>query len=302
MENQQIVLITGTSSGFGNLTAKTLATHGCTVYASMRQVSGKNAEKARELQDWSRAQGVTIHPIELDVTDETSIQQAVKEISQKEGRIDVLVNNAGVGGMGLSEAYTLPVVKRLFEVNVFGVFSVTKAVLPVMRNNSSGLIVHVSSEMGRMVLPFFGVYSATKYALEALAEAWRYELAMVGIDSVIVEPGAFPTTDFTQHTIANQAEETDIVEAYGEFAVNFLPMMRQNFEQMIQSGHAPDPQLVADAILNLVQLPARERPLRTIVDPQRGAAFEPLNKMTDNFQKQMLEGMRLGHLYSLRKQ
>ena len=143
--------------------------------------------------------------------------------------------------MGLSEAYTLPVVKRLFEANVFGVFSVTKAVLPVMRQQRSGLVVHVSSELGRMTMPFSGIYSATKYALEALAEAWRYELSMVGIDSVLVEPGAFPTTDFTQHMSAYQAEKTDLVEAYGEFAVNLLPMMIKIFEQMKQSGHAPSP-------------------------------------------------------------
>ena len=169
------ILITGASSGFGKLTALTLLEKGHTVVGSMRGIAGKNRAAAEELQ----ARGG--HVVELDVTSDESVDQGVSDAIAKANGLDVVVNNAGVGVVGLQETFTPDDWQRLFDINVFGVQRVNRAVLPHLREKNAGLLVHVSSLLGRMTLPFYGPYNASKWAVEALAENYRTELSGFGI-------------------------------------------------------------------------------------------------------------------------
>ena len=293
--NRQIILITGTSSGFGQLSAFTAARQGHTVYASMRNVESKNSKNVAELMNQAKEEKLHLHTIELDVTKEETIKRTVDFIIKKEGKIDVLVNNAGAGTMGILEDTPLESVKNTFEVNLFGVFSVTKAVVPHMKAQGEGLIINLSSAFGRTVLPLFEIYCASKYALEALSEGWRYELSPLGIDSVIVEPGAYPTTKFMENV---DLKISDAIEAYGP--LQHLPEgFAKTFEESIKNGTANDPQLVADVIVKLIETEPGKRPLRTIVDPGRDSELKKLNAITDSMEKQMLEGMHIGDLFSV---
>lgn len=180
---KKTVLITGASSGFGKATAKLFYNNGWNVIATMR-----SPEKETELTALS-----DILITRLDVTDNATIQSAVKAGIEKFGAIDVLVNNAGYGAMGALEAATQQQIKQQFEVNLFGLIEVTKAVLPVMRRQGAGIIVNVSSVGGRVTFPFSSLYHATKFALEGLTESLQYELNPLGILLKIVEPGGYKT-------------------------------------------------------------------------------------------------------------
>lgn len=180
---KKTVLITGASSGFGKVTAKLFHNNGWNVIATMR-----SPEKETELSVLS---DVLIS--KLDVTDKLTIQNAVKEGIEKFGKIDVLVNNAGYGALGALEAATEEEAKKQFDVNFFGLIAVTKAVLPVMRQQRSGIIINVSSVGGRVTFPFSSLYHATKFAVEGLTESMQYELNSLGIRLKIVEPGGYKT-------------------------------------------------------------------------------------------------------------
>src|ERR1700749_5199440 len=180
---KKTVLITGASSGFGKAAVKLFHTNDWNVIATMR-----SPEKETEL---SKLSNVLIS--KLDVTDKQSIQNAVNEGIEKFGRIDVLVNNAGYGAMGALEASTEEQVKQQFDVNLFGLIEVTKAVLPGMRQQRSGVIINVSSVGGRITFPFASLYHATKFAVEGLTESLQYELNPLGIRLKIVEPGGYRT-------------------------------------------------------------------------------------------------------------
>ena len=294
MKNK-VVLITGSSSGFGRLTAETLAKEGHTVYASMRDPLGKNEDNATALNNWAADNQLNLRAIELDVTNESTINQAVDTIVKNEGRIDVLVNNAGGGGMGLTEDFTLDELRHQYEVNVFGLFATTKAVIPYMRKQHDGLIIGVSSGFGRIVMPMFEVYCSSKYAMEALCEGWRYELSHFGVDSVIVEPGAFPTTDFGKNMQAFSPQTKNTLSDYGP--LSGLPQgFMASLEETIKSGRADNPQRVADAISSLIATPHGQRPLRTVVDSMNNESLTRLNEMTDKIQTDFLGAMHLQHL------
>ena len=279
----KIILITGSSSGFGELTTNSLSKAGYTLYATMRNVNGKNSEKAKEL---GALDGVKI--LDLDVTDQASIDIAVKTIISEEGKIDVLVNNAGIGSGGYTEPYSANEFHKVFDVNVFGVQRLMNAVLPSMRKNGSGLVVNVSSVMGRMVIPYAGAYTASKWAVEGLSESYKYELAPTGIDIAIVEPGGFGTNFLKGMLLASDEER---INSYGD--LNKIPQqMWDGFAQHLNSDHGPNPQEVADAIVNLIQMPAGQRPLRTVVDPMTGGEGpRVINATSDKVQEQFFANM-----------
>jgi NAD(P)-dependent dehydrogenase (short-subunit alcohol dehydrogenase family) len=294
-----VILITGSSTGFGRLSAESLAQEGHTVYASMRDITGRNKNNAEELNKWAKNNNAQLKTIELDVTNENSIQNAVDSIIHNEGRLDVLINNAGGGGMGVSEDYTIDELRKQYEVNVFGLFATTKAVIPQMRKQQQGLIISISSGFGRTVMPLFEVYCSSKFAMEALAEGWRYELSHFGIDSVIVEPGAFPTTDFGKNMQAFSPQTKNSIPEYGPLAGvpdGFMTMLQES----VKNGQANDPQLVVKAISGLIDMPADQRPLRTVVDPFMETALNPLNEMTDKIQTGILGWMQLQDLQRVR--
>ena len=252
----QRILITGASSGFGKLTSHTLLKKGKTVVASMRNAKGKNQQAAEELQS------AGAHIVEIDVTDEASVEQGVTAAIEMAGGMDVVINNAGVGVIGLQETFTPEDWQNLFNINVFGVQRVSRAVLPYMRAKGSGLIIYVSSLLGRMTIPFYGPYNASKWALEALAENYRTELSGLGIESCIVEPGGFPTSFMDALMKPSDSSRDD---SYGELTqapVGFF----KNFEQALAGNPEQKPQNVADAMATLIDTPAGERSFRTIVD------------------------------------
>src|SRR6266436_5319261 len=190
---EQTILVTGSTSGFGRLMVETLARRGYRVFAGMRAAAGKNASAAEELRALAQREGLALHSIEIDVTDDASVERAIAAIIETTGRLDVVVNNAGVSYSGPLEAFTLKQVQQQFDTNVFGVLRVSRAALPHMRRQGSGLLLQIGSIAGRLALPFHGLYAATKFALEALTESYRNELAPFGIDAALIEPGTYPT-------------------------------------------------------------------------------------------------------------
>jgi NAD(P)-dependent dehydrogenase (short-subunit alcohol dehydrogenase family) len=272
------VLITGSSGGFGRLITETLAGEGHTVYASMRGVAGRNEKAAGELRALQKRG--KIHVVELDVSSQDSADAAVKGILDQGGSIDVVVNNAGLGSIGLDEVFTAEQMHAVFDVNVFGVQRVNRAVLPSMRARGSGLLLHISSGLGRYTMPCLGVYGASKFALEALAETYRYELVATGVDSVIVQPGPFGT-DFTAKSL--QPSDSARFDGYGE-GTKIMDRMNAAFADTFSGPSAPNPQLVADAVLLLIETPVGQRPLRTVVDPMLGQATETVNRAASRIQ------------------
>ena len=298
MSNKLSVLITGSSSGFGLLIARTLVDRGYKVIATMRGLEGKNAATAAELSAYAEGKPGTLHLLELDVTSDASVDDAFRKALELESHIDVVVNNAGYGVGGLCEGVTTEQFQRQFDVNVFGVQRVSRAVLPSMRKRGTGLLINISSVMGRIVLPFAAPYTATKYALEGLSESYRYELAGTGVDVVIVEPGGFGTGFMSN---MDNAADAARVESYGVLAE--LPgKMWGGVGEMLHGEGAPNPQAVADAVLDLIEKPAGERPLRTVVDPMMGGEAPALvNRTTDEIQQQMFTSMDMADLLSVKR-
>ena len=294
MDTKKVILVTGSSSGFGRLTVETLARQGHQVYASMRDINGRNAEASDQIRELAERENLAINLVELDVTDDVSVDEAVSEVIDRSGRVDVLVNNAGFGYMGPTETFTLDQIQQQFDTNFFGVARMNRAVLPYMRGQGSGLLMHVSSIAGRLTMPFMGIYSASKFAVESLAEAYRYELSSLGIDSVIVEPGAFPTSIFAK--IGQPADHSRLAE-YGDLA-KIPQQMGAGFEEMFSGDTAPDPQEVADAIAKLVATPAGQRPLRTLVG-QDAQAATALNQVAEQAQEVLMEMVGLSDLMSM---
>ena len=295
MSKQQVVLVTGASTGFGRLTVETLASKGHRVFASMRDPEGRNASAAGDLIGLAKSRKLDIHIVSLDVTDESSVESAIKQVISAAGRIDVLVNNAGIAWSGITETFTDEQVRQMFDTNYFGVSRMNRAVLPYMRDAGSGLIVHITSGVARIVMLFMAHYSASKFAVEALAEAYRYELAPLGVDSVVVEPGAYPTPIMGK--MVGGADESR-VPGYG--AVAELPQrVGESLGAYFESENAPNPQEVADAVATLVDRPAGTRPVRVLVgaDVQ---GIKPLNDVADTVQREWLEGMQLGELTKLK--
>jgi len=288
--SNKIVVVTGASSGFGKLTVLELARQGHIVVATMRDVDGRNSAIRDELVKTAKADGNPLQVLEMDVADDGSVQAAIDSVIAQHGRIDVLVNNAGVMPIGVTEAYTVADVERLFAVNVFGAIRTDRAVLPHMRSAGSGLLVQVTSLMGRFTAPFFGVYAASKFALEALAETYRYELSSFGVDSVIVEPGPFPSNLIAS---SPQPSDADVLASYGDVAA--IPrQIIDHSDQQFDPANPPRPQLVADAIARLVATTER-RPLRTVVMPE-GLDFgvQQINDAVAPIQHGVLKSMGMG--------
>jgi NAD(P)-dependent dehydrogenase (short-subunit alcohol dehydrogenase family) len=195
-----------------------------------------------------------------DVTDDASVKQAVQQVLDRAGRIDVVINNAGIAGHGVTEAFPPEQFEQVFDVNLYGVVRVNRAVLPAMRRQRSGLLIHVSSGLGRTVIPGFAVYSASKFALEALADAYRFDLAPFGIDSVIVEPGIHRTPILEKFLAPT---ERDRVVEYGSTAET-LERVRSVFEGSRTATETPGPEGVVEAFVGLIETPAAERPFRTV--------------------------------------
>lgn len=282
------ILITGASTGFGRDSAETLANAGHKVFASMRDPKANNRTHADALQ----AKGIEV--VELDVTDTLSVEQAVAAVVAKAGRIDVLINNAGVASAGVSEAFTDEQVTALFDVNVIGLHRVTRAVLPTLRKQRDGLIINIGSILGRVTFPFFGIYGASKFAVEALTDSLRYEVSQLGVDVALVQPSAYPTQMYGS---AAQPADAARVREYG--AVGEIPgAMFQHFMTLFESPDAPNPHDVAEAITQLIDVPKGQRPSRTVVGTSFGA--DTLNDATASVQAGTVKALGLDHLETVK--
>lgn len=285
MSTEDVVLITGCSTGFGRVTAETLARKKYRVFAAMREIAGRNSAHAGELRAMAQRESLPLRVTELDVSDDASVKRAVDEVIAEAGRIDVLVNNAGLSLRGLAEAATVEQARRVFETNVFAVQRMNRAVLPHMRERGRGLLIHISSQAGRVVIPGFGIYGASKFALEALVEAYQYELAAEGIESISVEPGAYATA-ISQN--ADKSSDEKRAASYGAGS-EILKTLMANL------GDRRDPQEVAEVVLRLIEMPAGKRPLRTAVGVT-GDFVTRMNGFSDQLQAGILKVFGLAGL------
>ena len=260
---KSIILVTGASTGIGQLSARSLAQAGHTVYASMRDTEGRNAPKVRELRDWSFAKGLDVRAVELDVLSQSSADAAVARILAEQGRLDVVVHNAGHLVVGPSEAYTPEEIIKVLDTNFLGTQRVNRAALPAMRQAEAGLLLWVSSSTVRGGFPpFLGPYAAAKAAMDSMAVSMSYELARFGIETSIVVPGAF--TKGTAHfPSAGKPADAALAAAYARYD-GVMDKVGERLSALSPAG--ADPQAVADDITRIVGLPAGTRPFRSVTD------------------------------------
>lgn len=277
------IIITGSSSGFGQKSVKDFADRGYQVFATMRGPEGKNAAVKADLEAYSDF----IHVVDMDVTNDDSVKTAMALILDKAGKIDVLLNNAGVMYLGITEAFSIAQAREQMETNYYGAMRTIQAVLPAMRDAKSGLIINTSSMVGQISAPYFSTYAATKHALEGYLQGLRYEVAPFGIDVAIVQPGPFPTG---LSASGQQPSRTDILDSYGELA-NIPAAMFEEFGKFMQSDQAPNPQMVVDAYLALADMPAGKRPTRTPVGLVWGV--DDINAAKQPIQDRVLTEMQL---------
>jgi NAD(P)-dependent dehydrogenase (short-subunit alcohol dehydrogenase family) len=280
----RVILITGTSSGIGLLAARQLAQEGHRVYATMRDPLRRNAEVAEELRRIGEAAAGEIRVIELDATSDVAAREAVEEAVTGGGRLDVLVNNAGTMFVGPAEAFTTAQLNRQLDVNVGGPFRLMRAAAPHMRSAGGGLIVNVSSIAGRFARPFAALYHASKWALEGLSQAMRYELSVYGVDVVLVEPGPYRTN---LQKRAEGPEDRSRLESLSRLTEIQQEMSSRFYTVFDDPGAPTDPAEAARAIVHLVDTPAGDRPFRTVVGIDFG--MDELNRKTAPYYEGVLE-------------
>ena len=282
---KKVILITGTSSGFGKLTATAMLEAGHQVYATMRDISCQSADELRTL-------GANV--LTLDVTDNNSIQQAFDIISAKEKSLDVIVNNAGIAAAGISESFDVSQVQSMFDVNVMGALRVTQAALPIMRKQQDGLIINIGSILGRVTFPFFGLYGASKYAVEAMTDSLSYELSQLGIDVALIQPSAYPTNMYGS---ALTPVHENIIQQYGDIA-NIPSAISDNLAAMFSAEDAPNPIDIANAVVALIGQKKGQRNKRTVVGASFGA--DAANEQIAPIQSGLMAALELSALEELK--
>ncbi|GAA0917666.1 SDR family oxidoreductase [Rothia nasimurium] len=282
---KQVILITGASSGFGLLTARALAEAGHTVYASMRDLAGTNAGRSQEVLAEAKERGIDLRTVELDVTSEASAESAISTVMARDGRLDVLIHNAGHMVFGPAEAFTAEQYARLYDVNVLGTQRVNRAALPVMRKQGRGLLVWVSSSSTRGgTPPFLAPYFAAKAAMDSLAVTYAGELTRWGIETSIMVPGAF--TKGTNHFLhAGKPDDPLRVAAYLDGPYAGVPDQVLAGLSALEPADA-DASEVARKIVEVVDMPFGKRPFRVHVDPSQDGA-EIVNGVADRVRREL---------------
>jgi NAD(P)-dependent dehydrogenase (short-subunit alcohol dehydrogenase family) len=264
------IIITGSSSGFGALTARQLADDGHTVYAGMRDAAGADSAAASAAIGYARDHGVTLIPVAMDVTSQEMVEGAIQRVITETGRIDVVIHNAGHMVLGPAEAFTVEQLAEVYDVNVVSTQRVNRAALPHMRAARDGLLVWVGSSSARGgTPPYLAPYFAAKAAEDSLAVSYAAELARFGIDTTIIVPGAFPTgTNHYQDSgrPVDHAVEKDYDQLYAGIAEE-IPA-----RQLRMSDADADPAEVARQIARVVGLPKGSRPFRVHIDPMHDGA------------------------------
>ncbi|RDI99193.1 SDR family NAD(P)-dependent oxidoreductase [Dyella solisilvae] len=287
----EIIVITGASSGFGLMAARALAHAGHTVYAGMRDTAGRNAPRAQELHAYAQRHGVDLRAIEMDVADQASVDAAIAHIVAAHDRLDVVVHNAGHMAYGPAEAFTPEQFAALYDVNVLGTQRVNRAALPHLRRQGRGLLLWVSSSSTRGgTPPYLAPYFAAKAGMDALAVSYAGELARWGIETSILVPGAF--TQGTNHFLhAGAPADEAVAKAYAEGPTADLAEVALKGLAALEPADA-DPQSVAEAIVAVVQAPFGRRPFRVHVDPSQDGA-EVVNRMADRVRAELLRRIGL---------
>jgi len=292
--SKQVIIITGASSGFGALTARALAKAGHTVYAGMRATEGRNAPAVADAAEFARDNNVDLRSVELDVASDASVVSGIARIIADEGRLDVIIHNAGHMSFGPAEAFTPEQFAELFDINVLSTQRVNRAALPYLRKQGTGLLVWVSSSSSRGgTPPYLSPYFAAKAAMDSLAVSYASELTRWGIETSIIVPGAF--TKGTNH-FAHSGSPDDTARAaeYNEGPYKGVP------EQALQGLAALEPAdadagTVAVAIVDVVGKPFGTRPFRVHIDPSEDGA-EIVNGIADRVRAELFRRIGLEDL------
>ncbi len=296
--SKQVILVTGASSGFGLMSAQSLAQAGHTVYASMRETKGRNAPRVAAIAAWAAEQEVNLRTVELDVQFEASAEAGVAAVIADAGRLDTIVHNAGHMVFGPAEAFTPDQYIQQYDVNVMGAQRVNRAALPHLRGQGQGLLVWVGSSSTRGgTPPFLAPYFAAKAAMDALAVSYSTELALWGIETTIMVPGAFTkgTNHFAHAGVPADKDRVTEYEAgpYAGIADRALKGL---------AGQEPadaDPSEVARQIVRVIDMPFGKRPFRVHVDPSQDGA-EVVNAVADRMRSEMYRNIGLEALLSPR--
>jgi NAD(P)-dependent dehydrogenase (short-subunit alcohol dehydrogenase family) len=280
--NQQlsVAVVTGSSSGIGLAASLALAKNGYLTYATMR-----NLAKQDSIQSVAEKEHLPVRTVQLDVTDENSVKNAIQSILSESGRIDLLVNNAGYGMTGAFEDIGMDEIKSLYETNVFGVIRVTQAVLPIMRKQGSGRIINISSGAGRIGYHGGSAYVSSKFALEGLSESMAFEVEQFGIKTVLVEPG-FIRTNFAENIVtAKKAQDPN--SPYSQMMMQMK--LSSHRSRMIEN--APDADLVASVIVEAAT--AKEPDLRYLAGKDVQQMVAAKKSMSDEeFQNMIRQSVR----------
>lgn len=264
-QNPKVIVVTGASSGFGAMTVRALAQAGHTVYAGIRAMTGRNAQAVADAEKFARSNRTDLRPLELDVSDQASVDAAIATIIEQTGKLDVVIHNAGHMTLGPTEAFSPEEVAAVYDTNVVSTQRVNRAALPHLRAQGDGLLVWVGSSSARGgTPPYLAPYFAAKAAEDALAVSYAAELARFGIETTIIVPGSY-TTGTNHFAHAGHAADTATAEAYEE---HYSGLMEQVSERLAELAPADaDPNEIAREIVRVVDLPKGIRPFRVVIDP-----------------------------------
>jgi NAD(P)-dependent dehydrogenase (short-subunit alcohol dehydrogenase family) len=291
---KNVILITGASSGFGALTARRLAEAGHTVYASMRETSGRNAKQVEDAGKFATEKRVDLRTVELDVSSQESADRAVQQTLSEAGRVDVIVHNAGHMVFGPAEAFTPEQLAELYDVNVLSTQRVNRAALPILRKQGIGLVIWVGSSSTRGgTPPYLAPYFAAKAGMDAMAVSYAGELARWNIETTIIVPGAFASG--TNHFV-NAGKPSDSVRL-SEYASGATAKLGEEIMEGFARTAVPGADVieVANAIVKVVDTPFGKRPFRVHVDPANDGA-EVVNIVADRVRTELLRNMGLADL------
>lgn len=297
---QQVIVITGASSGFGALTARALAQAGHIVYASMRETEGRNAPQVAEAKHYAQEHQVDLRTVELDVASSQSVEAGIAHIIHACGRLDVVIHNAGHMSFGPAEAFTAEQLAQLYDINVLSTQRVNRSALPHLRKQGHGLVVWVSSSSARGgTPPYLSPYFAAKAAMDSLAVSYASELTRWGVETSIVVPGAF--TQGTNHFVhAGKPADTERAAEYENGPYAGVPEQALKGLAALEPADA-DVQDVARAIVNIVDMPLGTRPFRCHIDPSQDGA-EIVNGMADRVRAEMFRRIGLEDLLRVQVQ
>jgi NAD(P)-dependent dehydrogenase (short-subunit alcohol dehydrogenase family) len=268
VQQKKVAVVTGSSSGIGFETSLLLAGNGFYTYATMRNIG-----KSHKIAEIAERDNLSLEVLQLDVSDDKSVKEAIDIIAEKQGRIDVVVNNAGYGSTGAVEEFSIDEIKAQFETNFFGAVRVIQSVLPLMRTQRNGIIVNISSIGGRIAFPFSPSYASTKFAIEGISEALQYEVAQFGIRVILIEPGIIKTNFFENIKRARKAEDP---------SSPYLQLLQKRIvkvKRMFETGTAAE--VVAKVILKAVTSYGEERNLRYVIGSDAALLTEKRRSMTD---------------------